>query len=284
MSTLDGLLSPWVLAIGLGIGLIGSIKPLRQILSGQASNTVFGHSLSNTEITSLPTSLEVVANDDGEPIPLLSGEPLRSAVENLVEYCRRFQPDSLLGVHLSGRLLSAYVAKQLNMRPDQCCYVATLDGLAGGFEIDDLPRVYGRTIVIDDIARSGMTLLAFRAYLQTLIEEKTIDLTRVAFATLVQSPETYQDRNSSIVDWSAYKSNSIKCVFPWTVDLMAIRHAFEMKQKGVYLEHYLEMYRSIRGNYDFALNFFLEKSRIENFRLPGNSSPAAISIVKTQKS
>jgi len=270
---IDLFLNPLAELLYLSVGLLLSFSDIWRYLrleTGMGGTIRIVTVERKGEVPILPDKLETRLAPDGlEPVPVLSGQPLTKAIEDLVAYAKSVNPDVILGSHIGGRLLASYVSEKLGLPDDKCVFIGRETTLRSKLIVEsNLERVYGKMLLIGDVFKSGATINGVVDFIEQQYEEGKLGANVLAVAVLVAVPVERSLIGARRTVWSAYKSNSRRIIFPWTGKVISIRNALFGAEEGLLEDDLIPEYRKIVGSTKYARDLFKELTEPQTLRRP----------------
>jgi len=196
----------------------------------------------------------------------LDGAALHEVLEELSAYVRLIKPDWIAGVHPGGRLLSVYVADQIDFPKNRCLFVRTSPDRTDSIEFEpksDIPNepLQGKIVIIDDISRTGDTLSSLKWFLMRKNYIEGYQLTEVYFAVLLVVSEEGASRSRFRPDWVYFRTDKKFFRLPWSELSIETAAAYAHRRQGLsYSQAVIDRHEKIVSDPDYALH--LAKSYI----------------------
>lgn len=196
-------------------------EQLAEIISALARNvkneTVFN------DIRMLP------ARADAAPLPeplheQLSGVLFWDAVQKAVDYGKFVAPNYIIGLNFGGRLLSTFLATQLNISDDHCLYMESAKEVSEGFVLHNGDKTLsGSILIVDDISRTGVTLERAKIFLEDMNFLNKWNIEKAYFAVLVVVSNSELPYEIFRPDFVGYRTEVFHFGMPWSETNIRIR-------------------------------------------------------------
>jgi hypoxanthine phosphoribosyltransferase len=200
-----------------------------------------------------------------DDLEVLDRPRLIAAIEELSEYAKSARPDWIVGVHPGGRLLSVYIANRINFPPERCLFVRTSANRSRSIVFEpqrsQLNRpIAGKMLAIDDISRTGQTLLTLKRffisqnYRETEADDPEFKLKIVRFAIMLIVAQPEKTGWKFRPDHVCYRTNERYFRLPWSKLSSEIEVAFASRRQEMDFDgNVITAYERIAKDYDYAL-------------------------------
>jgi hypoxanthine phosphoribosyltransferase len=231
-----------LIIIVFGVGIFINRRQLFEIGRVLKSQKIFTPQVALPSRTRLP--LAPTTNDDR-----LNVESLKEAIGNLIDFAKSKKPRWILGVHPGGRLLSVYVANEIQVPPERCLHVRTNQNRYVQFVPQINQALEGSLLLIDDISRTGRTLGRIKAELIAKNYTDNFYLGRVQIAVLVvESNESFRP------DFASFRTDVDYLRFPWSQYSADVGLALTLKNDNLsYDRRVMNDYEHLSSDFGYAL-------------------------------
>lgn len=210
-------------------------------------------------IASTPVSQSFYFGDKKNinPVDLPSDETWRQSISELITYVKHENPDWIIGVHPGGRILSTFVADQLNFPTHHVKFAHTEPESYLSISIRDVNEISGKVLVVDDITRTGTTLRAVRSKIVESVRPNFVNNSlRVAVLAIVNA---FEDKDAVISPFSPHwfwMATDYKYLeLPWSKLSDKIKSSYNNNQKGVdHPEYFIKLHEKMATDFEFSLS------------------------------
>lgn len=178
--------------------------------------------------------------------------------ENLKGWVLKERPDFIVGVHISGLMIAAKIARELGYPNEKVAYYATTKSVLDDpelYEYGEGNGLSGKVCVVDDVTRRGVTLEQVSQRIFSDYQKGVNGIDDVAYGVMITA-RTASKVETGYFDpnFSAAETENQNIPLPWTRFMLGIRDEIERMKDGVsYNKNRVDTYKKMVDDLNFSL-------------------------------